>query len=91
MRIHVNITVTGRVQKIGFRYSTLEVAKQLDILGFVQNLTDGSVYIEAEGSEENIKTFIAWCHEGPRWAHVDHVEVEKSAMKNFSVFEIKMS
>lgn len=91
MRTHVNITITGRVQKIGFRYSTQEVATRLNILGFVQNLPDGSVYIEAEGAEEDIKTFIIWCHEGPRWAHVDKVEVEKSAMKNFSVFEIKMS
>lgn len=91
MRTHVNITVTGRVQKIGFRYSTLEVANQLGIAGFVQNLPDGSVYIEAEGPEEAIKTFIGWCHEGPRWAHVEHVDVETSAMKNFSAFEIKMS
>lgn len=91
MRVHVNITVTGRVQKIGFRYSTLEVANQLGILGFVQNLPDGSVYIEAEGNEEDIKTFIGWCHEGPRWAHVDNVVVEKSAMMNFTIFEIKMS
>jgi len=90
MRVHVNITVTGRVQKIGFRYSTLEVANQLRIFGFVQNLPDGGVYIEAEGAEEDIKTFIDWGHEGPRWAHVDHVEVVKSAMKKFSVFEIKM-
>jgi len=91
MRVHVNITVTGRVQKIGFRYSTLEVANRLSIFGFVQNLPDGGVYIEAEGTEEDIKTFIGWCHEGPRWAHVDNVEVEKSAMKNFSTFEIKVS
>lgn len=91
MRTHVNITVTGRVQKIGFRYSTLEVANQLGIAGSVQNLPDGSVYIEAEGAEEAIKTFIGWCHEGPRWAHVEHVYVEKSAIKNFSSFEIKVS
>ncbi|HNW70921.1 MAG TPA: acylphosphatase [Bacteroidales bacterium] len=91
MRTHVNITVTGRVQKIGFRYSTLEVANQLGIAGFVMNLPDGGVYIEAEGSEENIKTFIGWCHEGPRWANVEHVDVEPSSIKNFSSFEIKMS
>jgi len=91
MNVHVNISVSGRVQKIGFRYSTQEVANQLNILGFVQNLPDGSVYIEAEGAEEDIKTFMGWCHEGPRWAHVDKVEVEKSAMKNFPTFEIKRS
>ncbi|HNW90763.1 MAG TPA: acylphosphatase [Bacteroidales bacterium] len=88
MQIHVNITVSGRVQKIGFRYSTLEVAEQLGISGFVQNKPDGSVYIEAEGTEESVETFIGWCHQGPRWAHVDKVEVVRSEMKNFSIFEI---
>lgn len=88
MQVHVNISVSGRVQKIGFRYSTLEVADQLGIVGFVQNLSDGSVYIEAEGTEESVETFIAWCHHGPRWAHVDKVEVEKAEMKNFTIFEI---
>lgn len=58
MKIHVNISVSGRVQKIGFRYSTLEVANQLGIAGFVQNQPDGSVYIEAEGPEESVETFI---------------------------------
>lgn len=88
MRVHVNITVSGRVQRIGFRYSTLEVADQLGILGFVQNLPDGSVYIEAEGTEESVEIFMGWCHHGPRWAHVDMVEVEKAEMKNFTGFEI---
>ncbi len=88
MKIHVNISVSGRVQKIGFRYSTLEVANQLGIAGFVQNQPDGSVYIEAEGAEESVETFIGWCHQGPPWARVDDVRVEKTALRDFDSFEI---
>lgn len=88
MKVHVNIIVSGKVQRIGFRYSTLEVASQLGITGFVKNLADGKVYIEAEGEEEAVKAFIRWCHDGPPWADVQEVDIEKAAMKNFTVFEI---
>jgi len=49
MKKHVNITVKGRVQGVGFRYSAMEAAEELGIKGFVRNMPDGSVYIEAEG------------------------------------------
>ena len=54
------ITVSGRVQNVGFRFNTLKAAKKNDIYGIVKNLHDGSVYIEAEGEEENLDQFILW-------------------------------
>ncbi|HOY31793.1 MAG TPA: acylphosphatase [Bacteroidales bacterium] len=89
MNIHLNITVSGRVQKIGFRYSTLDVATQLGIHGFVRNLPNGNVYIEAEGREEDVRAFAAWCRQGPPWARVDDIEVEKSEIKGYPDFTIK--
>ena len=91
MPVHINILISGKVQKIGFRYSALQVADKMNICGFVQNLPDGKVFIEAEGDEANIENFIEWCHSGPKWAIVDFVQVEKSEMKNYSFFEIKAS
>jgi acylphosphatase len=38
------------------------------ITGFVKNLKNGSVYIEAEGEEESLKAMVEWCHKGPPWA-----------------------
>jgi acylphosphatase len=66
----------------------LETASQLNIYGFVKNLPDGAVYIEAEGSEENIEAFISWCRHGPPWAHVDTIEIVKTELQHFTVFEI---
>ena len=48
------IKVFGKVQGVGFRYYTQRKAVELGITGFVQNRPDGSVYIEAEGEEEDL-------------------------------------
>jgi len=66
----------------------METARELGICGFVQNLDDGSVYIEAEAPEDVIMAFIQWCRHGPVWAHVEHVNVEKGALCNFDSFDI---
>ena len=54
------MTVTGRVQNVGFRYYTRKTAHEFGLMGFVRNQTDGSVYIEAEGDEQAIARFITW-------------------------------
>ena len=84
------ITITGNVQGVGFRHNALREARYLRIKGFVKNLSDGSVYIEAEGSTEQLKTFIEWCHKGPRFGFVESVKVEESIPVNYSGFSIKL-
>lgn len=55
----VRIYVSGRVQGVGFRYNTLSIARNLkEITGYVRNLDDGMVYIEACGPETKIAMFI---------------------------------
>jgi acylphosphatase len=44
------IHIRGYVQGVGFRWSAAREAKILGITGLIRNMTDGSVYIEAEGS-----------------------------------------
>lgn len=83
------LTVSGRVQNVGFRFNTLKAAKKNDIYGIVKNLHDGSVYIEAEGEEENLDQFILWCHQGPNWARVDHVNIQNSQVQDYNDFSIK--
>lgn len=83
------LTVSGRVQNVGFRYNTLKTAKKNDVCGIVKNLSDGSVYIEAEGEEENLDQFILWCHQGPNWARVDHVNIQNSQVQDYKDFSIK--
>ena len=85
---HFNIRVCGVVQGVFFRASARSHAQAMDISGFARNEKDGSVYIEAEGEEENLIQFIEWCHRGPERAEVTRVEVEESGFKNLPPFEV---
>ena len=85
---HLNITVTGKVQGVFFRTSTKAVADQLGVKGFVRNQPDNSVYIEAEGDDFALESFLEWCHEGPEKAHVDNVTSTEGEMKNYRNFEV---
>lgn len=55
---HETVFFTGRVQGVGFRYSTLQVAREYEVSGYVKNLMDGRVQLEAEGRPEEIEAFI---------------------------------
>jgi acylphosphatase len=86
---HFIIVVSGKVQGVFFRASAKEKAEQLNIKGFAQNQSDGSVRIEAEGDEENLKQFVDWCRMGPPRAQVTNIEIREGDLKNYSRFEIK--
>jgi acylphosphatase len=86
--IHVNIIVTGKVQKIGFRFTAMQEAVRIGVKGFIMNVDHDKVYVEAEGDEEKVDKFIEWCKKGPAWAKVNQISIEKGEMKNFSSFEI---
>lgn len=88
MKKHFKITVRGKVQGVGFRFSCMEEAYKHDVKGFVRNRSDRSVYIEAEGEETALNAFREWCTKGPVWARVSQVEEEEGEMQNFSSFEI---
>jgi acylphosphatase len=85
---HLNIRVRGRVQGVGFRYSALRAARSFDIRGFVRNDPDGSVYIEAEGSEINLELFLDWCRKGPGYGRVDQIIPVESGIRGFQEFRI---
>lgn len=53
----MNCWFEGRVQGVGFRYSTLQVAKGFEVAGTVKNLSDGRVELLAEGEESEVKAF----------------------------------
>lgn len=88
MKKHLNIKVHGLVQGIFFRATAKEQADKLGITGFARNEFDGSVYIEAEGEENELEKFVKWCHIGPSMAQVKSVEISKGSLKNFTEFEI---
>ena len=86
---HYNIKVTGRVQKVGFRFMTMKRAYELGIKGYVRNMKDrDSVYIEAEGDDEAMCTFLAWVKKGPPFSEVKSMEHTEGEVKNYKSFEI---
>ena len=56
---HETVYFAGHVQGVGFRYTTLQVAKEFDVTGRVGNLADGRVQLEAEGNLPDVNVFIA--------------------------------
>ncbi|MFL5754023.1 MAG: acylphosphatase [Bacteroidia bacterium] len=86
---HYNITVKGHVQGVSYRFSAHAEALRLGLTGFVKNLSNGDVYLEAEGTDENLSKMIAWCQIGPPRAEVMEVNAVEGELKHFPTFEIK--
>jgi len=70
------VVVRGRVQGVGFRFSTEGEADRLALAGWVRNLPDGTVEVEAEGPPDDVADLVAWLHDGPAGAGVEGVDVE---------------
>jgi len=49
-----HIIFTGRVQGVGFRFTTLDLANRYRLTGFVRNCADGTVELVAQGQLEQI-------------------------------------
>ncbi|MCM8795836.1 MAG: acylphosphatase [Candidatus Omnitrophica bacterium] len=59
MKRQIHVYYTGRVQGVGFRFTTEEIARDLEVYGWVRNLRDGRVELVAEAEEEVLKNFLA--------------------------------
>lgn len=57
--LHVTVYFSGHVQGVGFRYTAMQVAREFEVAGFVKNLEDGRVLVEAEGRAQVVDEFIA--------------------------------
>ena len=88
-RLLYKIHVTGHVQGVGFRWNAAKEARDLGIKGFIQNLPDGSVYIEAEGIADQLNIFIEWCKRSPGSSIVESVTADISPVVNHIEFHIR--
>ncbi len=86
---HYNILVKGRVQRVGYRVWAQATAQKLNLTGLVKNLHTGDVYIEVEGTDENVNTFIDLCYVGSPLSKVLEVNAEEKEVKNMETFELK--
>jgi len=88
-RISRRVVVTGRVQGVYFRGSTLDFAKSEDLAGWVRNLPDGRVEAVFEGHRDAVERAIAFCRVGPRWANVERVDVQEQPLEDSSGFRVR--
>jgi acylphosphatase len=85
----VSINLYGRVQQVGFRYFVFRLAAEVGVLGFVKNLSDGSVYVEAEGEPSLVDIFIEHCKKGPPQSLVTKFMVNLIPPRGFDEFTIR--
>jgi acylphosphatase len=71
----VRLTVTGRVQGVGYRIWAERTATALGLRGWVRNRADGSVELQAAGVDDAVARLIEACRHGPRAAIVSGVVV----------------
>jgi acylphosphatase len=88
-RILYRIHVTGMVQGVGYRWSAAREAWKRGLAGYVKNMSDGSVYIEAEGNREELEGFAEWCLKGPGRGFVDAAEVTETTAAGHREFRIE--
>ncbi|MCK5217209.1 MAG: acylphosphatase [Methanosarcinales archaeon] len=86
----VVIHIKGRVQRVGYRDEVEEIARQLEIAGFVENIKPYDVQIIAEGEDSNVEQFIRQIKIKRFPINVEMVEVQLEEFKSeFEYFKIK--
>lgn len=87
--ISVHVFISGKVQGVGYRQSTVQTAQRLGIKGWVRNLLDGRVEAVFEGDKSAVEQIVKWCHQGPRSAVVEDVNTETIDPQFFEDFSVK--
>jgi acylphosphatase len=83
------VVVHGRVQGVGFRYSLARAAESRGVAGWARNRADGTLEAAFEGEPEAVESLVRLCHEGPRGAEVERVEVFEEEPEGLTRFETR--
>lgn len=78
----------GHVQGVGFRYTVCDLAKPIDVTGYVKNLGDGSVELVAEGSEDALEKLLAQILEKMAANIHEHTIDESPGTGEYDAFDI---
>jgi len=81
--------ISGRVQGVGFRAFAEREARQIGVTGWVRNLDDGRVEVQANGSETQLDQFEGMLRQGPRWSDVRGVETLEIAVFAAASFSVR--
>ena len=83
------LIVRGQVQGVGYRAACSARCQELGLSGWVRNLPDGSVELEAEGNPQDLTELRIWCEKGPAHAVVNSVASAQVAATGADWFEVR--
>jgi acylphosphatase len=86
-KIRIHYIFHGYVQGVGFRWKARNTAQRFGISGWVRNLADGSVEMEAEGAPHDICDLID-ALENHSWGSIERIESENVPVHNDYNFEV---
>lgn len=88
-RSRVQVFYSGRVQGVGFRHQTRQVAARFGVAGFVRNLPDQRVEVVAEGERSELEAFCLAVRDGLLKPFIrDEKRVWSEPRDEYSGFEI---
>ncbi len=87
MQTAKHLSITGRVQGVGYRAWFASKARKTGLLGWVRNRTDGRVEAVIAGDADMIENFITECRKGPIAARVDNIEVTDTSAPDTQEFQ----
>ncbi len=88
--ISKQVFYAGDVQGVGFRYTVKQIAKGFEVVGWVRNLSDGRVELQASGKGEEVAAFLKAIRESELRAHIkEQTEVSLGATPEARGFQIR--
>lgn len=85
----IKAVVSGRVQGVFFRDTTVKVARRLGVFGWVRNGEDGTVLVHAEGEDAAVEELVEFLRQGPPAAAVEDVEVDSVKVEGHEQFAVR--
>lgn len=88
--VRKQLLIKGYVQGVGFRFYCKFIAHRLGLTGFAENIPNGNVLIEVQGSETDIFTFLSELYKGNGFCNVSDICCEDVKVKlnehNFNMY-----
>lgn len=88
IREHWNLRVNGRLKDFDFIYYSVLYANTFDIFGYVKQIDEETIVIEAEGAKYNLEKFIDLFRDGTLSSFTNYVKVEMGLLGEFNKFVV---